>query len=177
MVRALVSFRLKRHLFSFAKSIKQLIVFSSFFSLSYIYILWRIGCLPLNIIITPSHCPSPDSWQEWVCERGGTQKQPIWQRVMRHTWSEWSLITAAVKSWARLSSRERYASRWTCCFEWDCTLDVVDGPGGWAVILPPSAVGQEKWVTVTKPPPIAPWTREGSTCSRRTRASTWTPTF
>ncbi len=38
-----------------------------------IYILWRVGCLPLIISISPSlnRRPSPGSRREWVCERGG----------------------------------------------------------------------------------------------------------
>ncbi len=44
----------------------------------YIYILWRVGCLPLIISISPSlnRRPSPGSRREWVCERGGSLKQP-----------------------------------------------------------------------------------------------------
>ncbi len=42
----------------------------------YIYILWRVGCLPLIISISPSlnRRPSPGSRREWVCERGGALK-------------------------------------------------------------------------------------------------------
>ncbi len=41
-------------------------------------ILWRVGCLPLIISISPSlnRRPSPGSRREWVCERGGALKQP-----------------------------------------------------------------------------------------------------
>ncbi len=37
---------------------------------------WRVGCLPLIISISPSlnRRPSPGSRQEWVCERGGALK-------------------------------------------------------------------------------------------------------
>ncbi len=40
------------------------------------YILWRVGCLPLIISISPSlnRRPSPGSRREWVCERGGALK-------------------------------------------------------------------------------------------------------
>ncbi len=43
-----------------------------------LYILWRVGCLPLIISISPSlnRRPSPGSRREWVCERGGALKQP-----------------------------------------------------------------------------------------------------
>ncbi len=49
------------------------IYYNSFF---YIYLLWRVGCLPLIISISPSlnRCPSPGSRREWVCERGGALK-------------------------------------------------------------------------------------------------------
>ncbi len=45
---------------------------------NYLYILWRVGCLPLLISISPSlnRRPSPGSRREWVCERGGALKQP-----------------------------------------------------------------------------------------------------
>ncbi len=38
--------------------------------------MWRVGCLPLIISISPSlnHRPSPGSRREWVCERGGALK-------------------------------------------------------------------------------------------------------
>ncbi len=41
-------------------------------------LLWRVGCLPLIISISPSlnRRPSSGSWREWVCERGGALKQP-----------------------------------------------------------------------------------------------------
>ncbi len=41
-----------------------------------LYILWRVGCLPLIISISPSlnRRPSPGSRREWVCERGGALK-------------------------------------------------------------------------------------------------------
>ncbi len=40
--------------------------------------MWRVGCLPLIISISPSlnRRPSPGSRREWVCERGGALKQP-----------------------------------------------------------------------------------------------------
>ncbi len=109
------------------------------------YILWRVGCLPLIIIVTPSliRRPSPGSRREWVCERGGENSQ-VWRRVMRHTWSEWSLITAAVICRARLSSGDRSL--------------VLVGPG------------RERWATSTAPArrltgqdagPYNPWKRRG----------------
>ncbi len=40
-----------------------------------------------------------------VRERRGAENSQVWRGVMRYTWSEWSLITAAVICRARLSSR------------------------------------------------------------------------
>ncbi len=41
-----------------------------------LYAMWRVGCLPLIISISPSlnRRPSPGSRREWVCERGGALK-------------------------------------------------------------------------------------------------------
>ncbi len=55
---------------------------------------------PLIISISPSLKSPPFtrlSRREWVCERGGALKQPgLAACDEAHTWSEWSLITAAV---------------------------------------------------------------------------------
>ncbi len=56
--------------------------------------------------------PSPGSRREWVCERGGALKQPgLAACDEAHTWSEWSLITAAVICRVRLSSGDRSLPR------------------------------------------------------------------
>ncbi len=77
-------------------------------------ILWRVGCLPLIISISPSlnRRPSPGSRREWVCERGGALKQPgLAACDEAHLKSEWSLITAAVICRVRLSSGDRSLPR------------------------------------------------------------------
>ncbi len=60
--------------------------------------MWRVGCLPLIISISPSLIAAlhqaPDG-SGCVREEGRWNSQ-VWRCVMRHTWSEWSLITAAV---------------------------------------------------------------------------------
>ncbi len=69
---------------------------------------------PLIISISPSliRRPSPGSRREWVCERGGALKQPgLAACDEAHTWSEWSLITAAVICRVRLSSGDRSLPR------------------------------------------------------------------
>ncbi len=69
---------------------------------------------PLIISISPSliRRPSPGSRREWVCERGGALKQPgLAACDEAHTWSEWSLITAAVICRVRLSSGDRSPPR------------------------------------------------------------------
>ncbi len=85
----------------------------------YIYIYTYIYCdesvaSPLIISISPSliRRPSPGSRREWVCERGGALKQPgLAACDEAHTWSEWSLITAAVICRVRLSSGDRSLPR------------------------------------------------------------------
>ncbi len=68
---------------------------------------------PFIIIITLSFNAAlhqaPDG-NGCVREEGRWNSQ-VWRRVMRHTWCEWSLITAAVKPRGRLSSGDRSLSR------------------------------------------------------------------
>ncbi len=78
----------------------------------YIYILWRVSCLPLIISISPSlnrrlH-QAPDG--SGCVREEGRWKQPGLAACDEHTWSEWSLITAAVYAELRLSSGDRSLS-------------------------------------------------------------------
>ncbi len=116
--------------------------------------MWRVGCLPLIISISPSlnRRPSPGSRREWVCERRGAENSQVWRRVMRHTWSEWSLITAAVICRVRLSSRDRSLPR-------ACTLVSSWVQGGnveWRVPHPRDGW----WARMPgRIPPEAPWAK------------------
>ncbi len=68
---------------------------------------------PIIIIITPSFNAAlhqaPDGSG---CVREEVRRNSqVWRHVMRHTWCEWSLITAAVKRRGHFSSRDRSLSR------------------------------------------------------------------
>ncbi len=99
----------------------------------------------------------------------------VWRRVMRHTWSEWSLVTAAVICQVRLSSEDRSLTRacplvssWvqegivegavscrTHCPDENSTRYTTDGPGCRAVYPQEAA-----WVRRTKQDEAA----KGSRC-------------
>ncbi len=68
---------------------------------------------PIIINITPSFNATlhqaPDG--SGCVREEGRRNSHVWRRVMRHTWCEWSLITAAVKRRGHLSSRDRSLSR------------------------------------------------------------------
>ncbi len=139
--------------------------------------------------------PSPGSRREWVCERGGALKQPglaACDEGMRHTWSEWSLITADVKCRVRLSSRDRSLSRaCTLVSSWvqegsvegiphrqsrelpDTLYGWQDRPGCRAV-YPPEHRGPGGRSRQRKPPRPGPG---GSACGRRTPPLPRTPSF
>ncbi len=129
----------------------------------------------------------------------GRWNSQVWRRVMRHTWSEWSLITAAVICRVRLSSGDRSLPRaCTLVSSWvqegsvegtgaaegascrtrgpdeDCTRETADGPGCRAVQSPEAPRAEGGRSRYTKPPPLAPRTRQGSACGRRTPPLTWT---
>ncbi len=142
---------------------------------------------PLIISISPSliRRPSPGSRREWVCERGGALKQPgLAACDEAHTWSGWSLITAAVICRVRLSSGDRSLPR-------ACTLvsswvqeGSVEGSiaapvHGWRARMPGRLIpgkcrgprGRRRRWRSRRPSRPGP---EGSACGRRTPPLTWT---
>ncbi len=141
---------------------------------------------PLIISISPSliRRPSPGSRREWVCERGGALKQPgLAACDEAHTWSEWSLITAAVICRVRLSSGDRSLPRaCTLVSSWVQEGSVERGGphprDGWRARMPGrtpgSAAGpKEDEAADRSRRPRAPDPR-GSACGHRTPPLTWT---
>ncbi len=126
--------------------------------------------------------PSPGSPDGSGCVREeGRWNSQVWRRVMRHTWSEWSLITAAVICRVRLSSGNRSLPRaCTLVSSWvqegsvegtgaaegascrtrgpdeDRTRETADGPGCRAVQSPEAPRAEGGRSRYTKPPPLAP---------------------
>ncbi len=141
---------------------------------------------PLIISISPSliRRPSPGSRREWVCERGGALKQPgLAACDEAHTWSEWSLITAAVICRVRLSSGDRSLPRaCTLVSSWVQEGSVEGATAAHVTRLTGQDAGPYNPREVpraqrrTKPPieAAAPQTSEGSACGRRTPPLTWT---
>ncbi len=142
---------------------------------------------PLIISISPSliRRPSPGSRREWVCERGGALKQPgLAACDEAHTWSEWSLITAAVICRVRLSSGDRSLPRaCTLVSSWvqvGCVEGAAAAPvHGWRArmpgrIIPGGAVARRRTKPLQEAATLALRTREGSACGRRTPPLTWT---
>ncbi len=153
--------------------------------------MWESVASPLIISISPSliRRPSPGSRREWVCERGGALKQPgLAACDEAHTWSEWSLITAAVICRVRLSSGDRSLPRaCTLVSSWVQEGSVERrGPHplhGWRARMPGRNNPQrcrgpkEDEAAARKPPPLALRTREGSACDRRDSAPYLDPSF
>ncbi len=145
---------------------------------------WRVGCLPLIISISPSlnRRPSPGSRQEWVCERGGALKtarsgggtpevngasSPPLLYAECASPRETGLFPVHAR-WCPRGSRKG-ALRDRVAHPWD----------GWRArmpgrLIPGSAAGRGKTKPLKKPPPLAPRTRQGSACGRRTPPLTWT---
>ncbi len=103
---------------------------------THIYILWRVGCLPLIISISPSlnRRPSPGSRREWVCERGGALK------TARSGGVWWGTPEVNGASSPPLLYAECASPRETGLFPGMHT-GVLVGPGGerWGNGLPPKA--------------------------------------
>ncbi len=106
---------------------------------------------------------------------------------MRHTWSEWSLITAAVICRVRLSSGDRSLPRaCTLVSSWvqeGCVEGAAAAPvHGWRARMPGRLIpevpwpegGRSRW---KKPPPLALRTREGSACGPPDSAPYLDPSF
>ncbi len=152
----------------------------------YIYILWRVGCLPLIISISPSlnRRPSPGSRREWVCERRGRWNSQVWRRVMRHTWSEWSIITAAVICRVRLSSRRSLPRACTLVSSWVQEGSVEGASAAPVTRLTGQDAGpysprrcrgpKEDEAARRSRRPSRSGPGEGSACGRRTPPLTWT---
>ncbi len=163
--------------------------------------MWRVGCLPLIISISPSlnRRPSPGSRREWVCERGGALKQPglaacdeahlkwmephhrrcympsaplLWKPVSSPCMHTGVLVGPGRERWGNGCRRRRELQ--TRGPDEDRTRETADGPGCRAVQSPEAPRAEGGRSRYTKPPPLVPRTRQGSACGRRTPPLTWT---
>ncbi len=145
----------------------------------YIYILWRVSCLPLILSISPSlnRRPSPGSRREWVCERGGALKTArsggVWWGTPEVNGAssppllyaecasplETGLFPVHARWCPRGPGRERRA--WGP-HPWD----------GWRARMPGrtpgSAAAQRRTKPLMEAAALAPRTQEGSACGHRT---------
>ncbi len=149
--------------------------------------MWRVGCLPLIISISPSlnRRPSPGSRREWVCERGGALKTArsggVWWGTPEINGASSPPLLYAECASPRETGLFPVHARWCPRGSRKGALrDRVPHPwDGWRArmpgrLFPGSAAGRRKTKPLEKPPLLAPRTSEGSVCGRRTPPLTWT---